>query len=109
MCRKIKELESLGFVGSGGLGLPDSSGVYAVCLASFHNLMIENARLVYIGSSKNIQKRVYSPKHLYRKLHNRSNNFLVYIIYLECDNYLKLEKELIIRLNPILNKQHRSS
>lgn len=70
-------------------------GVYCVC-------SIENGKTIihYIGSSKNIGKRVNKQEHPYRKLYNE---FPVFIKYKETENFVELEKKLIRRLKPKLN------
>ena len=74
-------------------------GVYAVCS------IINGKNIVYyIGSSKNIGKRLSNPKHPYRKLY--SKGVFVYIKYKQTENYIQLEKELISKINPPLNNQH---
>ena len=72
-------------------------GVYAFYLM---NVITCKKRLIYIGSSSAIGKRL--------KNHNLSNRgkfpwFSVVKIKL-CDNYLEIEKKLIKKLKPILNK-----
>jgi len=81
-----------------------SSGVYCVMCG---NVDTKKNEILYIGSSKNIYKRVMSPLHPYKKLYQIINYpFLVYIKYKECDNYRDLEKILIKRLKPQYNLQH---
>ncbi len=61
-------------------------------------------KLHYIGSSINIGKRIANRKHPYMILWD--NDMCAFIKYKQTDNYLELEKELIGRLNPPMNKQH---
>lgn len=102
---------SMNFLGSrfdvSVCGPPDFSGVYMICVS--HVGKIETERVVYIGSSKNIQKRLLSRNHLYLKLHERlSPKFSVYTRSRETDNYLELEKLAIKYYKPLLNKRHKN-
>lgn len=75
------------------------SGVYCVFT---HNLKTKKSTLQYIGSSKNIGKRVMSPTHPYRTID--IPNEVNFIKYKETKDYLTLETLLIRKLNPPLNK-----
>ncbi len=74
-------------------------GVYAVCSIDNQDLVIH-----YIGSSKNIGKRLNNLSHPYRVLFEQ--NVFVHIRYFETSDYKNIEKLMINKFNPILNKQH---
>lgn len=99
------------FETSCGLGLSRSSGVYAIFavnLRLWQNCSIWSEHLLYIGSSKNIERRVYSDNHpyvvAYLRFKKQFPDFSVKAKWIETDNYLQLEKELIRSLRPPLNK-----
>ena len=75
------------------------TGVYCLC-----SIVNGKNKIHYIGSSKNIGKRVNAPSHPYRKLFN--DGLVVYIKFKECSNYLDLEKDLIRKLKPQYNKNY---
>lgn len=58
----------------------------------------------YIGSSKDIGKRILAPTHPYRVLYD--NGIICYVKFKETEDYIALEKALIKRIKPVLNKQH---
>lgn len=94
-------------------GPPSSSGVYAVCIShdciyNGMNPRMFKERILYIGSSKNVLKRLSNLKHPYRICFDRFKDKLVYTKVIETDNYIELEKSLIKEYNPILNKQHKN-
>lgn len=84
-------------------GPPESSGVYMIVEFSRFN---NDTEIVYVGSSKNILKRVMNPNHPYRQQPKQGlkRRCLTY----ECENFKELEVELIGGLNPRINKNHRS-
>jgi len=85
-------------------GPPDMPGVYAVVV---YNAYTKSMDIVYIGSSRNIHKRVMNPNHPYRKLNDIiSFPYFISVKYKVCDNYIDLEKSLIKRLKPKYNLQH---
>ena len=85
-------------------GATYKSGVYFISAA---NPITHKKKVFYVGSSKNIQKRVYgNTKHPYYILFNRLNNFLVFVEYFETDDYIRIERECIKLLKPVLNKQY---
>jgi len=86
------------------LGPPFESGVY--CVIAFNSDYKEE--ILYIGSSKNIHKRVMSPNHLYRKLYNSLSNLGLYICTgsMITDDYRNKEIEMIKKHKPILNVRH---
>lgn len=73
------------------------SGVYCI-----YTLVGKTKNLHYIGSSKNIGNRVSKENHPYKILFREGH--LVFIKFKECENYIQLEKDLIRKLKPIMNK-----
>lgn len=86
-------------------GPPEKAGVYAVCACHWQEPFREH--LLYIGSARNIRKRVMNPNHVYRRLYDRANGWLIYTRSFVTDNYLEWEKLAISELHPILNIQHK--
>jgi hypothetical protein len=88
-------------------------GVYGIYVS--HNYMTfpktryTPPKLVYIGSSKNVFRRVMSPAHPYRKMYDRFDDKLVTIKDMRIDNYIEAEIILIRHFKPILNKQHHGA
>jgi len=77
-------------------------GLYAIYIV---NVLIDRWRLVYIGTAKWLDKRLNSSHEIYnRRL--RSPYELYYKLRYIKDGRLELEKKLIQRIKPILNKQH---
>lgn len=88
---------------SSPFGPPDSHGVYGIFVS--HLPMCDRRRLIYIGSSKNIARRILNTSHPYRLLYNRlSPNFGVYTKSIEVDDFVFAEKILIRHYRPLLNK-----
>ena len=85
-------------------GRPSSPGVYAIWVRNYRSDAGER-HLLYIGSSKNVSKRLESMKHPYRIAYDRLNDYLVFVSFLETDDHINIEKQLIIKHKPILNKQ----
>lgn len=81
-------------------GPPSCAGVYGVFV--FHPKS-ERERLIYIGSSNNVRKRVMALSHPYRRAYSRFDNLYVYTKTLETDDYIDLEKHLIRYFKPWLN------
>lgn len=77
-------------------GWNNITGVYCVC-----SIQDNKTKVHYIGSSKDIGKRLANNKHPYRVLYN--NGVKAFIKYKETKNYLELEKDLIKKLKPELN------
>lgn len=73
------------------------SGVYCI-----YTLVDKKTELHYIGSSKNIGTRVSFENHPYKRL--LREGYMVFIKFKECNNYVQLEKDLIFRLKPKMNK-----
>lgn len=87
-----------------GLGAPFAPGVYVVCDAGFEGRKNDLTAL-YVGSSKNIAKRVYSDAHPYMLLFRKYPEKMIVISYTETENFLQLEHELIAKYQPIYNKR----
>jgi excinuclease UvrABC nuclease subunit len=82
------------------IGPPIAPGVYAVCL---FNPFINKERILYIGSSKNIQARVTQEKHPYYRIYRRFINWPVYTKSLITNDYRNIEFLLIKHVKPLLN------
>lgn len=85
-------------------GAPYNKGVYAIWSINYPYKGCKH--LLYIGSSKNINKRINNETHPYRIAFNRLNGS-VFTSFIEVENYKEIEKNLIIKYKPILNKQWR--
>ena len=85
-------------------GPTTGKGVYAICVMESYKQSPKLDLVVYIGSSNNIQKRIMKPSHVYRRLVNLLKNYWVYTFYLECDNHVAREKELIRKYQPRFNR-----
>lgn len=94
----------------GSKATPTEAGVYAVVAFAYdpnkHASLVGSEHLLYIGSSKNIQKRVFHTDHWYTKCYNRFQGSIVYTRHLLTDDYLYVEKSLIKTLRPRLNIIH---
>lgn len=93
-------------------GLSNKSGVYAVCVSAYkeYNKEKPKERILYIGSSKNMRKRVCDDmSHPYRICLNRFDNLLVYTKSIETNDYKDLEQRLINIYKPLLNKNHKNA
>lgn len=82
-------------------GPPNSCGVYGIY--AFNRFYPHRDRLLYIGSAKNVKKRILKYNHVYIKASNRLS-CMIYSKTLETENYIEFEKILIKSLKPILNK-----
>ena len=89
-------------------GPPYESGIYGVFVSHRWNECYSE-HLLYIGSSKNVAKRVLRPDHYYRIIYNRfsGTDVLVYTKTLLCEEPVESEKILIKYLRPKLNKAHK--
>ncbi len=86
-------------------GPPDSAGVYMiVSRTEFNDGTLGHERILYVGSSKCISKRVLSTNHPYRLFWNRG--VPVTLKFLETEDYVNMEKRIIKHYKPILNKQY---
>ena len=83
-------------------GASRKAGVYAIC-NRVHFEGIED--ILYIGSSKNIHKRVYNRTHPYKFLYEFLKG-ITYIKYFETTNYKKIEIDMIKMYCPKYNIQH---
>lgn len=69
--------------------------------------MANGVCVAYIGSSKNIKRRLGNPNHPYHELRTRfAGKMLVYVKVLECDSYKAKEVQLIRLFRPSMNIQH---
>lgn len=78
-------------------GITEDSGVYICCYVTHKDVSV-----IYIGSSSNIRKRITNSAHPIHKYHGKGYN----LFYIECDEYLELEKELIIEFKPKYNVEY---
>lgn len=87
-------------------GPPPFGGVYGVYIRNYFGRAAEH--LLYIGSSQNVNKRVSTSKHPYRKLLCRydKRDVLVYTKTLCIEDFCEAEKILIGHFRPIFNIQH---
>ena len=108
MSMKDKIFKEKGFTNT-PLGVPSASGVYVICVVKKTNTFpcdFKAKKVVYIGVAKNINKRLKHQNHIYRRLWNILKNYLPMVFYLECENYLDVEKTLIKKYKPRFNIQH---
>lgn len=88
-------------------GPTSKAGVYAICvMPSMLSGKPMELRVVYIGSSGNIQKRVMQSCHPYRRVMNLTKNLLVCTMYFETQDFKDKEYQLIRKYKPRFNKQH---
>jgi excinuclease UvrABC nuclease subunit len=84
-----------------------AAGVYCVMRV---NIETHVSKVLYIGSSKNIARRVLKLSHPYRRLLDKHTwPEMIVLKMKECDNYLDLEIQLIRRLQPKYNTQHKAA
>lgn len=81
-------------------------GVYGVFIKA--TLFTKRERLLYIGSSKNIAKRVRSERHPYMKCFRRFDEYYVYTKSFPMYEYAEAERVLIAHFKPLLNKNLRN-
>jgi excinuclease UvrABC nuclease subunit len=84
-------------------GRPNKPGVYAIW-ATNRPFYDGEKHLLYIGSSVNIHSRLSNNGHPYRIALNRLNG-IVYVSFIETDDYIVNESYLISKHKPILNKK----
>lgn len=86
---------------------PNSAGVYLVCVRKRDEFLnyVGREKILYVGSSQNIAKRLNNRNHPYLKAYQRFDDISVYTRSYLTDNYKELELLLIKKLRPILNKQ----
>ena len=89
---------------------PNDAGVYAVVAFGYNEdvapHIFGSEHLLYIGSSKNIRKRLFTPGHWYDRCYERLGGSIVYTRHLITNDYLHVEKSLIRTLRPLLNIHH---
>lgn len=91
-------------------GPPNTHGVYAIAVKPKNEYfeIIGKERILYIGSSQNIAKRFSSLSSPYRIIFDRfSDSCLVYMYCHICINYQEIEKILIKKFKPLLNKNNK--
>lgn len=81
-------------------------GVYIVFA---YNFLTKKKRIIYIGSSSCVQKRIISHQYfdIWQSLLKKDE--IVLFICREIEENLQLERWLIRRLKPLLNKQHNGN
>jgi len=88
-------------------GPPNYPGVYGVYVTPYRpkQSYLLNKCCKYIGSSKNVYKRIMNPNHIYRILlrKHRGSDYLVWTTTWDTTDYLELEKELIRLIKPEYN------
>lgn len=87
-------------------GKPNTPGVYAVWVMNYVPYF-GTRHLLYIGSTKNIDKRLKGPNHPYRIAFSRFNCRPVWTSFYETEDYREIEKTLIEKYQPVMNKQWR--
>lgn len=100
-------LTSIGFELPFGI-YPRGPAVYAV-LARAHVYGPQAkvcSHLIYIGSSNHVRGRVVSSNHPYSRCRERLSGNVV-LLWKQCDDHRALEKELIRKLRPLFNIQHK--
>lgn len=83
-------------------------GVYIILSINYY---LHDVEIEYIGSSQNIQKRLFEGKHeIYDKLKDKEDltTWVIPVYYIDTSKYIEVEKLLIKSLRPILNKQHNN-
>ena len=79
--------------------VPELSGVYVIFMFNYGS---RRMRLIYIGSSKNLKKRISTHPILSKKVFNTKLYFMV------CQDYFGIEKHLIKKHKPILNRTYNA-
>lgn len=89
-------------------GLPESCGVYAVCISRCDKKKADR-KVVYIGSSVNMYKRVMNQAHIYRKLYNElTPEYLVFTAFFETKDHIAEEIRMIKKYRPKHNTIHNN-
>lgn len=89
-------------------GMPRGKGVYVVCSRKINleTQEVKKVKVVYVGSSVDIRRRVMAPSHIYRKLYDAlSSTHSISVACLETDDHLNEEKRMIEKYRPKFNKQ----
>lgn len=82
-------------------------GVYFVMISEYPNM--NHRKMVYIGSSKNMRKRVNGLNHIHMKLMNRlSPNYITFCYYFKCEKYREVEIKCINYFKPFFNKTFKN-
>ena len=105
-CENMKEIESLikyKFYDSFMMLPPTFSGIYIFYLLDYISF-----RMIYIGQSKNIKKRISMTKHIIKRFEYSNNDILAcrFIEIHSKEKRLKYEKMLIRKYRPYLNSNH---
>lgn len=89
-------------------GLPESCGVYAICISRYNKKKADR-KVVYVGSSVNMRKRVMSQNHIYRKLYNElTPEYLVFTACFETKDHIAEEIRMIKKYRPKYNTIHNN-
>lgn len=80
---------------------PEEPGVYFIYYALHHEILGTSCELLYIGSTKNLRKRL-SNHEVVRPLQHPE---MVRITYHTCQDYRRIEKEAIVMFSPLANIQ----
>lgn len=83
---------------------PEKSGVYFLILPIMENIKIIEHNILYIGSAKNLKTRY--DKHEVRRFLIETYGYIQFY-FKEEDEYRKIEKDLINKIQPKYNKQWR--
>lgn len=88
-------------------GPPEGKGVYAICVMrkSLYPHQLKSCRVVYIGSSYKIKSRIKHQSHIYRRLYSILKNYIIMCFWMECDEHICKESELIKKYKPRFNIQ----
>lgn len=78
-------------------------GVYAICVRN-HMYDSGGEHVLYVGSSKKVNKRIQNHNHPYLIALQRFTDSLVYVKSCALENNIEVESILIRHCNPILNK-----
>ena len=97
-----------------GIGRPEYSGVYAVCMMITTERDADGRSLsrdhyvLYVGSSNNIKRRISNPSHPFHAARSEwgALGYIVYLRSFPCDNYKEREKQAIKLFRPPMNIQH---
>src|SRR5688572_7017852 len=84
-------------------GATDNKGVYAICVLDYPTKPDSEVKVVYIGSSVHIKRRINNHTHVYRRLFNVAKNYVVSCFYYECDDIIQYESSLIRKYQPRFN------
>lgn len=93
--KEFKKLQACVF------GPPSRAGVYGVFIMNWNT---KKEKVVYIGSSKNLNDRIHKPTHHYMRLHRELLfPLFVYTKIMLTDDYKEVEKALIKHFKPKFN------